>query len=153
MRGYTVLVRVDPDDAEARLHVPLVPKLDALVRARAAYSVTRWFADCQAYHDFTPISLRCHILDSQRDLGELPAVLPFHLALVSEPEAWAQIVRVVDYGDPVATVDVGGREVTVYVLDLMKRSLTAWCQGAIRRMLRTLETGETLTFDLGARPR
>lgn len=120
--GYSVLVDVAPGDKEARRRDPLLTRLDAALPPATGYAVARWFADCQAYHDVTPVSFGCHIINVERGLDKLDHE-GWHFVLVSNPEAWEPLTHFASFRDREATFDFDGRRYTAFAHDTRQRSL------------------------------
>lgn len=150
MLGYSVLVKVTPDDADARAADPLLRALDATLDQSVKYSVARWFADCSAYHEVTPVSVGCHIMNTEKELSALDRDLCWHFVLVSNPEAWMPMIRLANFGDRLSAVDIEEHGVAVFAHDMRSISLLSWFHAYTRRIMETLTTGATVDFGVRA---
>lgn len=151
--GYSVFVKVEPGDDEARAADAVLGALDASLEQVGKYSVARWFADCQAYHDVTPVSVGCHIMNAERELSVLDDELCHHFVLVSNPEAWKPLVRVANFGDKLVPVALDGHHLVAFAHDMRNQTLLTWFHAFTRRIMETLTTGAPLDFGVHGPPR
>lgn len=150
MLGYSVFVKVEPGDREARVADPLLTALDAALDPIGKYSVTRWFADCRAYHDVTPVSVGCQTMNTERELGAIDEELCCHFMLTSNPEVWKPLVRLADMNHKIESFAIHDPRLVAFSHDMRGQTLLTWFRTFTRRILETLTTGAAL--DLGVSP-
>ncbi len=148
MLGYSVFVKVEPGDDEARAADPLLRELDASLEQVEKYSVARWFADCSAYHDVTPVSVGCHVLNTERELSALDDEICCHFVLVANPDAWMPMLRLANFGDKMVAVPLDGFSVSAFAHDMRNQTLLTWFRAFTRRVMDTLTTGEMVDFGI-----
>lgn len=141
MLGYSVFLKIEPHDDEARAVDPVLGVLDASLERVGKYSVTRWFADCRAYHDVTPVSSGCHIINAERELGALDGELCCHFMLMSNPEAWKPLVRIANVEQKMVNVMIDDRRLIAFAHDMRGQTLLTWFRAFSRRITETLTTG------------
>lgn len=139
--GYAVLLKVDPGDHEARAADPVLAALDASLEQPGRYSVTRWFADCRAYHDVTPVSAGCHTMVTESEMSELDDGLCCHFMLVSNPEAWRPFVRLADIAQKMSDVELAEHRLVAFAHDMRGQTLLTWFRSFTAKIMGTLATG------------
>lgn len=142
MIGYSVLLKVEPDDDDARASDPMIGALDSVLDGRAKYSVTRWFGDCNGRHELTSVASGCHILNTERELCTVDEALTWHVLLVSNPESWEPLFRIAVPNDRLRKFEIADHRMTAFTHDMRGDwSLLEWFQTYTREVMNTLKTG------------
>lgn len=140
LRGYTVRVLVEPDDVEARDVDAVIRRLDAALPAPGVFSVTRWFADWDAYHAVTPVAFQCHVVAAELDLCALREDLAFHVVLLNARTDWDDVARTTFFDHTRIAIDAEDRTHTALVHDMRDRPLFAWFRETTGRLVSELKT-------------
>ena len=153
MLGYSVFVKVAPDDLEARVTDPVLAALDASLDPIGKYSVTRWFADCRAYHDVTPVSVGCQTINTEREISAIDEELCCHFMLASSFESWNPLLRIADMNRKMRCFAIDAPRLVAFAHDMRGQTLLMWFRSFTRRIMETLTSGTDLELgELARRP-
>lgn len=144
MLGYSVFIKVEPGDGEARAADPVLAALDASLEPIGKYSVTRWFADCRAYHDVTPISVGCQTMNTEREISAVDEELCCHFMLTSNPDVWRPLVRMADMNHKIESFAIDDSRLVAFSHDMRGQTLLTWFRTFTRRIMESLTTGAVL---------